>query len=263
MCRLLGYLGAPVKLDYLLTAPENSLFIQSYQPREMTSGLLNADGFGFGWYDRDRDTRPFTYRSTQPIWSEANFASLGRYIKSHCILASVRSATPGQAVDISNCQPFHFESLLAHHNGFIDNFRSTLYRPIRDSLEDPYYRMIDGSTDSEHIFAYVLNTWDRQGGTLEAALATSIETLAGWAYKESVSISINMLLSDGERLIASRFSNRSSVPTLYWLRDNPFFPGAVVVASERLFEAAWVSLPPSSILTVGTDLDVKVQQLAI
>lgn len=49
MCRLLGYLGKPIQLDRLLLKPEHSLVVQSYQPQEMTAGLLNADGFGLSY----------------------------------------------------------------------------------------------------------------------------------------------------------------------------------------------------------------------
>ncbi|MHC5729947.1 MAG: ergothioneine biosynthesis protein EgtC, partial [Nostoc sp.] len=42
MCRLLAYLGSPVSLEHLLYKPEHSLIVQSYQPREMTSGVVNA-----------------------------------------------------------------------------------------------------------------------------------------------------------------------------------------------------------------------------
>ena len=61
MCRLLGYLGEPILLDAILYKPEHSLIVQSYDPREMTSGLLNAVGFGIGWYHPHLDTDPFTY----------------------------------------------------------------------------------------------------------------------------------------------------------------------------------------------------------
>jgi predicted glutamine amidotransferase len=43
------------------------------------------------------------------------------------------------------------------HNGYIENFRSTLMRQIRDTLRDEYYAAIGGSTDSEHVFALFLN----------------------------------------------------------------------------------------------------------
>jgi len=44
MCRLLSYLGQPVLLDRLISQSDHSLVVQSYQPKEMTAGLLNADG---------------------------------------------------------------------------------------------------------------------------------------------------------------------------------------------------------------------------
>lgn len=56
MCRLLAYLGSPIFLEYLLYKPEHSLIAQSYQPREMISGAVNADGFGVGWYHDQKDT---------------------------------------------------------------------------------------------------------------------------------------------------------------------------------------------------------------
>ncbi|BAC92273.1 ergothioneine biosynthesis protein EgtC [Gloeobacter violaceus] len=262
MCRLLAYQGAPVALADLIEKPEHSLCVQSYQPKEMTSGLLNADGFGFGWYDPARDSRPFRFRSTQPIWADANLGSLGRYVHSSCVLANVRSATPGLAVDLSNCQPFAFERILGLHNGFIQNFRQTLYRPIRDSLDDPFYKAIDGSTDSEHVFAFVLNTWERQGGTLEDALTESIRTLAVWAAKESVSVSLNLIFADGERLVASRYANRPEAPTLYWLADDPTFPEATIIASEPLFASrGWQCVPPGSVLTVDAESKISVQPI--
>lgn len=250
MCRLLPYLGPSLALVDLVEKPEFSLVLQSYRPQEMTSGLLNADGFGFGWYDPGREGSPFRFRSTQPIWGDANFPALVRYIHSHCLLANVRSATPGQAVDLSNCQPFCFEQILAQHNGFIENFRQTLYRPIRDSLDDIYYKAIDGSTDSEHLFAFVLNLWQRQGGSLTDALAASIRTLADWAAKQNVAISLNLILSDGEQLVASRYANRPNPPSLYWLNGDLRYPDAFLIASEPLTPSEhWKRVPAGSILT--------------
>ena len=72
MCRLLAYLGYPVSLEDILYKPEHSLIVQSYQPREMTSGVVNADGFGVGWYDHEKKTNPFTYRNTLPVWNDLN-----------------------------------------------------------------------------------------------------------------------------------------------------------------------------------------------
>jgi ergothioneine biosynthesis protein EgtC len=260
MCRLLGYLGRPVQLDRLLNKPEHSLIVQSYQPREMTAGLLNADGFGLGWYHTQQSVEPFTYKNTAPIWNDLNLTSLSRYVESGCILANVRSATPGLAVDLSNCQPFQHRLILGIHNGFIANFRQTLYRPIRDRLSDLAYQSIVGNTDSEHLFALVINELELSPDiSLVEALHRGLLVLSELADDMQASFSANVVISDGQQLIASRFANRSAIPTLYWLRDDPLFPEAVLIASEPLFDGNWTLCPEHSILTVDHDLDIQIR----
>ncbi len=260
MCRLLGYLGPPIRLDHLLYHPKHSLIVQSYQPQEMTAGLLNADGFGVGWYDPERDRHPFTYRNTLPIWNDLNLPQLSRYIQSGCILANVRSATPGLAIDLSNCQPFQQNSILAIHNGFIENFRQTLYRPMRDRLSDDLYQAIQGTTDSENLFALLLNERQRSTHiTLEQALQDTLTQVFLLAEKFQVTVSANLIISDGDRLIACRAAQGNPAPSLYWLKDDAFFPQAVVVASEPLFAGNWTAFPERSILSVRKDLELQIQ----
>jgi glutamine amidotransferase len=258
MCRLLGYLGSPVCLDRLIYQPDHSLIVQSYQPREMTAGLLNADGFGLGWYHPQRQTEPFTYKNTLPVWSDVNLPSLSRYIESGCVLANVRSATPGQAVDLSNCQPFQHHLILGIHNGFIDQFRQTLYRPLRDRLSDVAYRAIGGSTDSEHIFALLIHELVSSPELpLAQALRHSLIILHDLAERSQVRVSANLIVSDGRQLVACRYAHRAEVPSLYWLRDNLTFPQAVLIASEPLFSGNWTAIPEYHLLTVDHDLTLQ------
>lgn len=44
MCRFVAYLGRAAKLERVMSESEHSLVTQSYQPTEMTSGVMNADG---------------------------------------------------------------------------------------------------------------------------------------------------------------------------------------------------------------------------
>lgn len=261
MCRLLGYLGSPIQLDYLLCKPEHSLVVQSYQPREMTAGVVNADGYGIGWYHAHRDADPFIYKNLLPIWSDINLPQISRYIETGCAIANIRSATTGQTVDLSNCQPFGYKHLLFTHNGFIKNFRQTLYRPIRDCLSDDAYQAINGTTDSEHMFALLINELQAAPDiTLEKALHATLMTLTQLAQSHQVSFSGNIIVSDGRRVIASRYAQGVSVPSLYWLRDDPTFPNAVIIASEPIFAGNWNSFPEQSMISVGEDLDVHVHQ---
>lgn len=262
MCRLVGYLGSPIQLDQLLYKPEHSLLVQSYQPKEMTSGVVNADGLGIGWYPTKSEADPFTYKNLLPMWNDTNLPELSRYIESKCIVAYARSATAGQALDISNCQPFRDNRLLLIHNGSIDKFRKSLYRPIRDRLSDELYQSINGTTDSEHMFALLVNELQVFPDTpIEKALYATLMTLSELAQEHQVSLSANLIVSDGHRLVASRYALGSTAPSLYWLRDDPMYPNAVIIASEPLFTGNWNSVPNSSILSVGEDLEVNINQL--
>lgn len=266
MCRLLGYQGPPLQLDRLLLKPERSLVVQAYNPREMRSALLNADGFGIGWYHPHQDADPYTYRSTAPIWHDLNLPQLARYVESGCILGYVRSATPGLAVDFSNCQPFSSQGLpLPHrllftHNGFIETFRTTLYRPIRNLLSDAIYQHVQGATDSEHLFALLLEVLHANPQlSLVQALENTLSKLQ--AIASDTYFCANILVSDGRQLVASRFASKPPAPSLYWLLDDPAFPGAAIVASEPMFDGNWQPCPEASLIHVGADLNVRVRSL--
>ncbi|MBD2678043.1 MULTISPECIES: ergothioneine biosynthesis protein EgtC [Nostoc] len=262
MCRLLAYLGSPICLEDILYKPEHSLIVQSHKPREMASGLVNADGFGVGWYHSQKDIEPFTYKNTLPIWNDINLPSLSRYIESNCVLGYVRSATSDQGVDFANCQPFNYQQLLFIHNGGIENFRKTLYRKIRSTLAQDFYEIINGSTDSEHIFALLLShNQINKHRPLEYALRSTLLTLLEMAKRYQVQASLNIILSDGNRLIASRFATNSPVPSLYWIRNDPTFPKSVIIASEPLFKGNWIACPENSIISVGADCEMQIQQI--
>ena len=260
MCRILGYLGPSISLDQLISEPEHSLLVQSYQPHEMKSAILNGDGFGFGWYDHESATTPpVIYRNPLPIWNDQNLPDLCRYVRSHNLLANLRSATDKMPVEMSNCQPFVHGQLLFVHNGLIQDFHQSLYRPIRQQLCDVAYNSIKGHTDSEHIFALLIHNIETQPGiNLDEALAQTIEQLAKMAEKAEVHLSANIILSMGDRLIAIRFDNQQTAPSFYLLKGSKRFPSSVILASEPLFEDDWQPYPQSELITIRSDLKIDV-----
>ena len=265
MCRFVAYLGQPITLESVISKPEHSLIVQSYKPLEMSSGTVNADGFGVGWYNRTVDPTPCVYTSVAPIWSDRNLPSLSRHIASDCIFANVRSATPGIAVDQSNCQPFAYQRFMYMHNGYIENFRFTLMRQMRESLRDAYYTAIGGSTDSEHIFALFLNFLHGRPVTVETvvgALHETIRQLVVWADGLDIRVALNIALTDGECIVASRFANTGPAPSLYYTKDAGVFARAGVVASEPLWAGEdWVALPEDCI--VGFDASLAIQRYSL
>ena len=262
MCRLLGYLGSSIQLDRILIKPEHSLITQSYKPQEMTSGFLNADGFGMGWYDLAQDPLPYIYRNTMPIWNDANVPQLARYIESSCHLAYIRSATTVSSIAMNNCQPFSYQNILFVHNGFIDDFRETLYRPIREQLGDYAYQNIEGTTDSEHIFAMIVDRLEKNSDiSLQQALKETLIKLAQMAEENNLELSANIILSDGKQLTACRYANRKETPSLYYIKDNSEYSDAFIIASEPLFEGDWISCPEGSLIGVGENLEVSVNSI--
>ena len=53
MCRHLGWLGDPRSVAALVCEPPSGLLVQSYAPRRQKHGLMNADGWGVGFFDGD------------------------------------------------------------------------------------------------------------------------------------------------------------------------------------------------------------------
>jgi ergothioneine biosynthesis protein EgtC len=249
MCRLVGYLGTSIQLKELLYTPQHSLYHQSYNPQELKSGVVCADGVGIGWYDEHG--KPFIYRNTIPMWNDSNLQELSHYINSDCALGYVRLAQTGDTLNSSNCQPFRNDKLLFVHNGAIANFEQTLYRPIRQRLSDSTYRLIRGITDSEHIFALLCEQLQSSPkSTLLDALRATLNTLTDMAKEYDTSFSANVIVSDGRALCASRYAYGTEAPTLYWSTDNVNHPTHITVASEPLSDQKWLSFAPQSTLFV-------------
>lgn len=249
MCRLVGYLGSSIQLDELLYKKEHSLYHQSYNPQELMSGVVCADGVGIGWYDEAGEA--FIYRNTIPLWNDPNLEELSHYINSNCAVGYVRLAQTGQTLDMSNCQPFRSGKLLFVHNGAIANFQETLYRPIRESLGDATYRLIKGITDSEHIFALLLEMWQSSPeNTLLEALRATLQKLSDLAKEYDTSFSANVIVSDGKAIAASRYAYGTEASTLYWSTDDLNHPTQLLVASEPLTSQNWQAFPPQSTLFV-------------
>lgn len=171
MCRHLAYLGSPRTLHDLVVAPPHSLYEQSWAPRRQRHGTINVDGFGVGWYV---DTRraPVRYRRAQPIWTDASFESLAPTISSACLVAAVRSATPGTAADESAAAPFTFDRWLFSHNGRLHDWPTARKALWPRAADVPDTRV---GVDSALLFGLALAGWQAGAslvdGLLDAARA--------------------------------------------------------------------------------------------
>ena len=216
MCRHLAWLGEPRTVSSLVLEPELGLLRQSYQPRRQTHGLMNADGWGIGLLVPGR-AEPVRWRSSRPLWSDASFASVAPLLSAGCVLAAVRSATPGMPADERAAAPFTDGRWLLSHNGRVD----------RDVL--PTYREAESVCDSAVLAAHVF----AQGPDHLAKVVTELAELDPAAR-------LSLLLTDGTRILATTWGD----PLSYLIA-----PDGVVVASEPWDDdGRWVDVPDRHVL---------------
>ncbi len=246
MCRFIGYLGPAITLHELLYEPEHSLHKQSYAPRMQDRGRFNADGFGVAWYDHARQADPARYRTPMPMWTDRSFASIAKVIASTTIMGAVRSASPGLSVDESNTHPFVSARWSFTHNGSVDAFLEGAGVKLRKQVSDDRLAGIQGSTDSELLFALVLDRLDAGATAADAMrdVVARVDDVSGGR--------LNLLLTDGHVFAATAHG-----PSLFTLRRGE----VTIVASEPIDDGdGWQQVPDRS-LVVATRGAVEVTPL--
>ena len=216
------------------------------------SGVVNADGFGVGWYAPWSGDEPAVYRSDGPLWSDRIFAGIASKIRSHTVFAAVRSATPGLPVEETGVPPFSSGPYLFAHNGAIEGFRHTAMRPLRDALSDESYAGLLGTTDSETIFAGLLDRLREDPTNLRGATEQTVQLVTRVCADLGVKATLNLAVTDGTEMAFARYSTQGPGNSLYFVEDGRAFPGAIVVASERLdSDGGWLQVPDRHLLAVG------------
>jgi len=215
MCRALAYLGQPVVLDDLFFKPDSSLVKQTYMPQML--GLLNLAGFGMKAWDRrsaDPD-RPYSYASTElPIY-DRNLKELAQKIRATCLLAHVRGVhfTPEAILSQQNIHPFQFPGcrIALAHNGDLDRMRE-MKPALLEHVRPEFSRMINGTTDSEWIYALLLSYLKDPAGDISAdeiarALEKTLATLRKVREKLGIALwsPVNLFITTGKQLVAVRY----------------------------------------------------------
>jgi gamma-glutamyl hercynylcysteine S-oxide hydrolase len=219
MCRHLGWLGADASVSSLVLEPPYGLRVQSYAPRQQKHGLINADGWGVGFFDSQVPRR---WRSASPIWGDTSLESVAPALRSHCVVAAVRSATVGMPIDVSATAPFTDGQWLLSHNGIVD--RTVL--PLTSSAES----VCDSAMLAATIFALGLE-----------ALGETIAQIGSLDRGAR----LNILAANGSRMLATAWGDTLSILR----RDD-----GVVLASEPYDnDSAWEDVPDRHLVEVTPD----------
>ena len=289
VCRILAYLGEPLPVHSLLFDTDNSLVRQSYSPRMMNT-FLNLAGFGMKAWDpaSHRPEEPFTYRATALPSFDRNLRFISSKVASTCLVAHVRGVTySGEAVVAdTNLHPFHFGGtrLVLAHNGHLRQFARMRYALV-EHVRPELARHIEGTTDSEWIYALILSQLDDPYGLpdtreLADAVAGALRILRTVRAEHGIDTSspVNLCVSSGRAVVATRLSFdygwyppedemlETDLPFVslwyaiggeYAERDGAWqmTPGdphrSVIIASEPLTTdfSTWLEVPEYSMLT--------------
>ncbi len=218
MCRHLAWLGAPCSVASLVLEPAYGLLVQSYSPRRQKHGLMNADGWGVGFFDGEGGVAR-RWRSAAPLWGDASFASVAPALRSGCVVAAVRSASVGMPIEPSASAPFTDGRWLLSHNGLVD--RTVL--PLSGTAES--------TVDSALLAALIFERG------LDALGDTIVEVAAA-----DPNARLNIVAANGTQLRATTWGDTLSVLR----RDD-----GVVLASEPYDDnPEWQEIPDRHLVEV-------------
>jgi len=273
---MLGYIGSPVPVDEMLYEMEISFIKQTIDARLFNSMLaMNLAGMGvMAWDANSRNSEhPFTYRNTSAATFDRNLRSLTSKIHANALLAHVRGVFYNNAASVQindqNIHPFKFDNvrLAMSHLGELDSFRDLRFDLIK-YVKPEFAKLIQGSTDSEWIYAILMSSLDQPHEFIDLddlllALNKTLQAICDVMIEHKVShrSSFNLTMCDGNTLTALRFAydfgpfkkteserNLTFASQWYKVADD-----GVTVTSEPLTlnRSEWIEIPEHSVLMVN------------
>jgi glutamine amidotransferase len=216
MCRMLGYIGAPVLLEHLVVRPDNALLNQTTDAQLLA--MLNLAGFGLAaWNDDLNDAHlPLTFHSTNVAVFDANLRALAARLKVRSLVAHLRGVPLDGSATINqqSLHPFQLPGspLVLAHNGDLAEFgrmRAALWPHIKPDVA----KAMTALTDSAFLHALVLSNVEDPAGPFTAdAIFRAITAAFGIIRRVRAdhgitrSSSVNLVVSDGRALVATRFT---------------------------------------------------------
>jgi predicted glutamine amidotransferase len=253
MCRLLGIVSnEPTDFKIVLCEAPRSLAALSREHR---------DGWGIGVFD---DARGWQVEKGVACASEdARFHQLAVGSRGELLVAHIRQKTVGET-SLANTHPFERGPWLFAHNGTIKDVAWLRNNSSRERLHE-----VDGETDSELLFAWMLTRFD-DAGIAGAPASQATDRVLGEATRSAREHAglgaFNFLLSDGTTTYAHRFGRtmymldraptdevrtrrRASDGTVLetpWSTDRH----AVFIASERITDEPWQPVAEGTLLRI-------------
>lgn len=271
MCRLYAFrANEPTRVECSLVHAQNALMEQS---RGDSEGLVHGHGWGVADYPNGG---PIVEKQTWAAYHGEHFKKKAARVYAGTVVAHVRRATVGEPA-IENTHPFSNGPWIFAHNGTIPNFAEVRDRMI-PSIDPFYANEIKGTTDSEHIFLYLLSLWrQRPQEPIVELLAQGLSQIVQWSREVDpvAAIGLNVVLTDGQRLVGSRLGR-----TLWHLERERIFEcdicgkphvhhdagksyRGVEIASEPITAENWHELPDGTVYEVDEDFYLLMKKMPV
>ena len=269
MCRLYGFRASePTRVECSLVHAQNALMEQSRMDLE---GLTHGHGWGVAEHP---DGVPFVEKQAWAAYHGEHFKKTAARIYAKTVIAHVRRATVGPP-GIENTHPFVHGVWLFAHNGTVPNFDQVRVR-LLDELDPLHRARIQGSTDSEHIFVYLMSLWEHAPQRpLMETLRTGLGQVIAWSQEIAPDrkISLNVLWTNGEQMVGSRLNR-----TLWYLERDGIVVceicgkshvhhdakqnyQAVEVGSEPITHERWLQVPNRTVFAMDPDFRLHIEAL--
>jgi glutamine amidotransferase len=266
MCRLYGFRATELtKIECTLAHAQNALIFQSYKDR---SGTSHLHGWGIAIY---RNQSLHIERQAKAAIEDAGFRRAAVRAYSDTVLAHVRRATIGR-IALENTHPFCHGPWAFVHNGTLPHFDKLRPRMLA-TMTSEHRAAIQGETDSEHIFHMILSMHEvMPAQSLLETLRRSLGQIVTWCQEAdpAARIGLNVLLTDGTRLVGSRWGRTLHYVERSGVHDCEIcgFPHirhdprqsyrAVVIASEPISHESWREVPERSVFAVSPGMALQV-----
>jgi glutamine amidotransferase len=235
MCRHVAYSGPPAPLAEPALDATNSLLAQCTAAREMSWGCDNLDGWGYVYLDATGDAH--CYRAAAPLTDDVDGRNALRGVAAGRFLLHIRQKTPGSATAAVNTAPFSDgRGRYFSHNGYVTGFRDGVREELVAKLSPERADSIEGDTDSEMLFALVLDQLDAGATPTEATrVLADVGERYGGRY--------NVVLWHPHGFVATRWDNSLHLST----------ERGTMVSSEPIGEREWRPVPERTIVIVDDE----------
>ncbi len=243
---------------------------------------LHPDGWGIGYFIQQD---AYILKSEEPAHESERFRLASSRLMSHAFVVHVRRATVG-GTDYLNSHPFRFGRWILAHNGTIFSFDDLLRDWMVQRIRPVQQPLIFGTTDSEHLFHYLLSALADVGvdpagheaidapvaaralrAAVDAVYVRAADGAGDWPI-------LNFILTNGDTFFALRAGKELYLSTQKRLcRDAETCPEArkvcleprrpdprvnhLIVSSERIGdEDIWEEMPQGQMVYLGHDFEL-------